>query len=147
MPYVEKLKMIKTEKGLSNVEISKISEIPLATVTRIFNGQTPNPTFETISRITLAMGTSLDELVGLKQPDEPPIPSPIENTLNSYSDLLKEKDIRIEQLMEDKNVIRSEKYKLVGILVALVIILVGLMGILVWFNVDVRNGNFGQFRY
>ena len=147
MPYVEKLKMIKTEKGLSNVEIAKISEIPLATVTRIFNGQTPNPTFETISRITLAMGTSLDELVGLKQPNEPPIPSPIENTLNSYSDLLKEKDIRIEQLMEDKNVIRNEKYKLVGILVALVIILVGLVGILVWFNIDVRNGNFGRFTY
>ena len=147
MPYVEKLKMIKTEKGLSNVEIAKISEIPLATITRIFNGQTPNPTFETISRITLAMGTSLDELIGLKQPDESPIPSPIENTLNSFSDLLKEKDERIKELLEDKKVIRNEKYKLVGILVALVIILISLVGILVWFNIDVRNGNFGRFIY
>lgn len=147
MPYVEKLKMIKTEKGLSNVDIAKISEIPLATVTRIFNGQTPNPTFETISRIAIAMTVSLDELIGLKQPDESPIPSPIETTLNSYSDLLKEKDDRIQGLIEDKNVIRNEKYKLVGILVALVMILVALVAILVWFNIDVRNGNFGRFLY
>ena len=141
MPYIEKLKLIKNEKGLSNVDIAKISEIPLATVTRIFNGQTPNPTFETISRITLAMGTSLDELVGLKQPDEPTISSPIENTLNSYSDLLKEKDIRIEQLMEDKRIIRNEKYKLIGMLLGII------TAILILFAVDIFNGHFGYFRH
>ena len=51
MPYVEKLKAIRDEKGLTNVEIAKISDTPLATITRVFNGSTPNPTFETISRI------------------------------------------------------------------------------------------------
>ena len=141
MPYVEKLKMIRDNKGLSNVEIAKISEIPLATVTRVFSGQTPNPTFETISKIAIAMGASLDELVGLKQPDEPLIPSPIEITLNSYSDLLKEKDIRIEQLLEDKRIIRNEKYKIIGVLVGIV------AALLVLFAVDIMNGHFGYFRY
>lgn len=141
MPYVEKLKMIKEEKGLFNAEIAKVSEIPLATVTRIFNGQTPNPTFETISRIAIAMGISLDELVGLKQPDELPISSPIENTLNSYTELLKEKDDRIKELKEDKAVIRNEKYKLVGMLAGVLAV------VLIVLVVDIFNGHFGYFRY
>ena len=133
--------MIKAEKGLSLAEIAKIAETPLATITRIFNGQTPNPTFETISRISFALGVSLDELSGLKQPDEQPIASPIENTLNSYVELLKEKDIRIEQLLEDKRIIRNEKYKLVSVLVGII------TAILVLFAVDILNGHFGYFRY
>ena len=64
MPYVEKLKMIKEDKNLTNMEIANLSNIPLATITRVFNGQTPNPTFETISRIAIGMGVSLDELCG-----------------------------------------------------------------------------------
>ena len=141
MPYVEKLKMIKEEKGLTNAEISTLSNIPLPTITRVFNGQTPNPTFETISRIAFALGTSLDELSGLKPPEEQPIPSPIENTLNSYIELLKEKDDRIKELKEDKRVIRNEKYILIGLLVAI------LAAFLTWFIVDISNGHFGNFRY
>lgn len=141
MPYVEKLKMIKTEKGLHNAEIAKLGDLPLATVTRVFNGQTPNPTFETITRIAIAMGTSLDELAGLKQPDEPPIPSPIETTLISYSELLKEKDDRIQALETEKNKIRKEKYKLAGVL----FVLLGFL--LLWFTVDILNGSFGYITY
>lgn len=139
MPYVEKLKMIKKEKGLSNVEIAKISEIPLATVTRVFNGQTPNPTFETISRISIAMGTSLDEMVGLKQPEEPPITSPIETTLNSYAELLKEKDDRIKELKEEREKERKEKHRLTAALVGVVAF------ILMLFTIDILNGHFGYF--
>lgn len=141
MPYVEKLKMIKEDKGLSNAEIAKVADIPLPTITRVFNGQTPNPTFETISRIAFALGASLDELSGLKAPDVPPVAAPIETTLNSYIDLLKEKDDRIKELKEDKAVIRNEKYKLVGMLVGII------TAILILFSVDIFNGHFGYFRY
>ena len=98
MPYLEKLKAIKDEKDMSNVEIARLSGIPLATITRIFNGNTPNPTFETCARMATALGTSLDEIAGLKQPDAQPVLSPIENTLNSYAELLKEKMIESESL-------------------------------------------------
>ena len=77
MPYIEKLKMIKDEKKISLSDIAKVGDIPLATVTRVFNGQTPNPTFETIIKIAIGMGVSLDELAGLKQPNEQPLTSPI----------------------------------------------------------------------
>ena len=142
MPYVEKLKTLKNEKGLSNVEIAKISDIPLATITRVFNGQTPNPTFETISQIAVAMGVSLDELVGLKHPDAPPVPSPIENTLNSYAELLREKDIRIVELKEDKEALRKDKNKFIVLLISL------LTFVLILLAIDlIAGGEFGYFRY
>ena len=82
-----------------------------------------------------------DELVGLKQPDAPPISSPVEDTLNSYSELLKEKDDRIKELIEDKKVIRKEKYKVMWMLVVIV------TAIFAWFIIDIMNGHFGAFRY
>lgn len=134
MPYVERLKMIKEEKGLTNNEIARIGNLPLPTVTRVFNGQTLNPTFETITGIALGLGVSLDELIGLKQPDEPPLPSPIENTLNSYSELLKEKDERIKELKSERNRIARV---FVGFVAFMLIIL----------TIDILNGHFGYFRY
>lgn len=141
MPYVEKLKTIKEDKDLTNAEIAKLSNIPLATITRVFNGQTPNPTFETISRIAFALGTSLDELSGLKQPDEPPIASPIESTLNSYSELLHEKDERIKELKETLERVRDEKR-------TFLIVLIGVIAfIMVFLAIDLFNGDFGRFQY
>lgn len=141
MPYVEKLKMIKETKDLTNAEIAELGNIPLPTVTRVFNGQTLNPTFETFVGIARALGVSLDELAGFKQPDEQPIPPPIINTLDSYSELLKEKNDRIQELKEDKCIIRKEKYKLITILVCLIVML------LIMFGIDIMNGHFGYFTY
>ena len=134
MPYVEKLKTIKEEKELTNNDIATLSNIPLATITRVFNGQTLNPTFETISKIAFALGVSLDELSGLKQPDEQPIPSPIETTLNSYSELLQEKDKRIKELKNEK-------------LTFIIILLIYVTFLIVLLAIDMLNGHFGHFQY
>lgn len=141
MPYVEKLKTIKEDKDLTNAEIATLANIPLATITRVFNGQTPNPTFETISRIAFALGVSLDELSGLKQPDEPPIASPIESTLNSYSELLREKDERIKELKETLERVRDEKRTFLVVLIGVIAF------VLVFLALDMFNGDFGHFRY
>lgn len=159
MPYVEKLKTIREDKDLTYAEIAKLGNIPLATVTRVFNGQTLNPTFETITGIAMGMGVSLDELAGLKQPDEQPLASPIIDTINSCSELLKEKDIQINQLheekaalrkekdiqinqlIEDKNMLRKEKYGIFGVLVVFILALVILL------IVDINHGHFGYFQY
>lgn len=147
MPYYENLKMIKKEKQLTNAEISRLGDVPLSTVTRVFSEKTPNATFETMDRISIALGVSLDEIAGRKPTKEQPLTNPIIDAFGSYSELLKEKDSRIAGLEKDKEVIRNEKYKLVAVIIALVLILFALMGVLVWFNIDVRNGNFGRFRY
>ena len=141
MPYLERLKAIKEEKKLTNVEIANISNIPLATITRIFNGQTPNPTFETFSHIAIAMGGSLDEIAGIKQPEARPIDAPIQTTLDSYAELLKEKDTRIKELKEEKEYERKQKHKMITALFCVVGFLLLIL------TVDILNGNFGYFRH
>jgi transcriptional regulator with XRE-family HTH domain len=141
MPFVDKLKAIRDEKHLTNVEIARIADTPLATITRVFNGQTPNPTFETISRIAIAMGVSLDELTGLKPTDAPPVPSRIETALNSYSDILREKDDRIKELQEEKRLERKEKHRIMGVLVCFI----GFVLLILAF--DLLNGDLGYIRH
>lgn len=141
MPYLEKLKALKEERKITNVEIARVSNIPLATITRIFNGQTPNPTFETFSHIAIALGASLDEITGLKQTETPPIASPIQNTLDSYAELLKEKDDRIKELKSEKEYERKQKHKMI---IALFCVIGFVLLILA---VDILNGNFGYFRH
>lgn len=145
MPYFEKLKVIKEEKGLSNADIARVGNLPLPTVTRVFNGQTPNPSIETLIGVAIGMGISLDELVGLKQPDAPPIASPIEKTLNSYADLLGEKDNRIKELKDEVARERREKYKIGGVLFCLIILFV--IATLALLGYDLLNGQVGNFRY
>lgn len=141
MPYLERLKALKKERDLTNADISRISDIPLATITRIFNGNTPNPTFETFARIAIALGASLDEIAGLKQPDTPPVDAHIENTLVSYAELLKEKDERIKELKEEKAREHKEKIKLLTFILCFIAVI---MFVLVF---DMLNGHIGYIRY
>lgn len=141
MPYVEKLKLIKDERNLSLADIARVGDIPLATVTRVFNGQTPNPTFETITRIAIGMGVSLDVLAGLKHPDAPQVASPIENALNTSADLLSEKDKWIAKLTAGIERERKEKHMIMLMLFILVAFVITV------FTVDILNGHFGYFQH
>lgn len=166
MPYGEKLKTIKKDKKLTNAEIHRVCKVPLATVTRIFDEESRGGNFETYVSLARGLGFSLDELAGLKQPDEPPLAAPIIETFNSYSEILKEKDERIQELKEqneklqhsfdelkrssdktiyllenEKKDIRHEKRKITSALIGLVLILV--IGLLI----DLFNGHIGNFRY
>ena len=141
MPYSEKLKMIKEEKGLTSADISKIGNLPLPTVIRALNKTTQNASFETMIGMARGLNISLDELAGLKQPNEQPLPSPIIETLNSYSELLKEKDERIAKLEEEKEIERKERRTLTKVLVILVALLLAILAI------DLLNGHIGTIRY
>ena len=141
MPYLQKLKDLKDKCKLTNAEIARLSNIPLPTVTRIFNGSTPNPTFETFAQISIALGASLDEIAGLKQAEEPPMAPPIVTALDAYAELLKEKDDRIKELKEEKAKEHKEKYKLA---IALGCVTAVMLVILI---IDILNGHFGYFRY
>ena len=152
MAYLEKLKELKEKSNLTCAEIAKLSNIALPTITKVFNGETSNPGIDTFIRIAIAMGASLDEIAGLKQTETSPISEPIETTLNSYAELLKEKDERIRELKEDKErdhreltqaweKERREKYKLAiafGCFIAFVLLIL---------TIDIMNGHFGYFRY
>lgn len=166
MPYGEKLKSIKKERNLTNMQIHEICNVSLPTVTRVFDEESQGGQFETYVSLARGLGFSLDELAGLKQPDEQPLASPIIETFNSQSELLKEKDERIQELKEqneklranfnefkestnktiqmleeEKKDIRHEKRKITSALIGLVLILV--VGLLI----DLCNGHIGNFRY
>lgn len=141
MEYLKNLKSLKEERDLTNAEIAELSDVPLATVTRIFNGSTPNPQFETIARITMALGGSLDVIAGLKVPDAPEPTAAVAQTFASYAELLKEKDERIKELKEDKKQNRR-------LILKLMIFIAAFTGVaLLILTVDILNGHFGYFRY
>ena len=141
MQYLEKFKERKKERNIKNAEIAALSNIPLSTVTRFFSGEYPNPSFTNIAGIATVLGISLDELIGLKEPNESPINSRVETTINSYAELLKEKDIRIDELSSDKKKCQKEKQL---ILIALACLSAAVAFFLLF---DLMNGHFGYFRY
>ena len=140
MEYLEHLRALKEKRDLTYAEIAEISDIPLTTVTRIFSGATPNPTFETIARLTISLGGSLDGIAGLK-PTTEKTSSPVIQTISSYSELVREKDERIKELKEEKEHLRKEKRRLAWGIVCVVGFVILLL------TIDVLNGHFGYFRY
>ena len=58
----ENLKRIRTEKDISQVDVSRSLGVSRGFVSNIENGKT-NPTLSTITRIAEALGVSVDELL------------------------------------------------------------------------------------
>ncbi len=145
---IKKLCDIKKEKNLTLSEISKLSNIPQATITKIFNGSTANPTFETIAQIAIAMGVSLDELTGITSEISAEVDFSVGSTLNTYSDLLKEKDERLREkdkfieLLSDMNKHHRTQIKRLLWFIGIFVLIVSVILL-----VDVTNGYFGYFRY
>ena len=152
MLYVDRLKQIKAEKKLTNKDISALSNIPESTITRMFNGSTAGPSIDTFFPVAIAMGVSLDELVGLRQSDAPPLDAPIENTLVSYAELLKERDERLkekDELIASLKEAYNKELKLrrkilfaAGTVMSLLLIVVIMLIIL-----DISVGHMGYIRY
>lgn len=60
--WLDNLREIKTEKQMTNKQISEASKLPIKTIDRIFSGATPNPYADTLDRVVKALGSSLDYL-------------------------------------------------------------------------------------
>jgi len=59
----EKLNSQKAKKNLTNYKISKITQIPISNIEKIFSGVNKNPTLETIQKIALALECSVDDFI------------------------------------------------------------------------------------
>ena len=157
MPYGEKLKTIKKDRGLTNVAIHKMCNVPLATVTRLFDEKNLSGNFETFVSIARGLNISLDELAGLKPPSVS-----VEEVHNSYSEILTKKDALIAEkdsiIVEKDNEI-TEKDKIIQLLkdgyqrehkgknrLTSVLAIVAIL-VLIVFAIDVLNGHIGHIRY
>ena len=97
----KQLKALKDKRNLTNQQLSDLSGIPIGTINRIMAGQTDNHSFQTVCDMVIAMGGSLDELVGIAPPsdgkDEREIQLNVETSL-LYKETIKIKDRWIHRL-------------------------------------------------
>ena len=56
------IKRLREEKGISQDKLSKLADLSLNTIVKLELDQSPNPTFETLKKVTKALGVTLDDL-------------------------------------------------------------------------------------
>ena len=61
--WLDNLKNLKKEKGMSTKQIVEKTGLPEKTVSRILSGDTDNPYVDTLHRIVTALGGSLDDIL------------------------------------------------------------------------------------
>ena len=60
--WIDNIKELKKKIGMSSKQIADKTGLPERSVKRIFSGDTTNPYVDTIHRIAIALGSSLDEI-------------------------------------------------------------------------------------
>ena len=60
--WLDNLKELKKEKGMSSKQIAELTNLPERTVARIFSGDTEDPRVDTVRRIVTVLGGSLDDI-------------------------------------------------------------------------------------
>lgn len=129
----EKLRDLKNEKNMTIQEISDKSGVPTSTVSRIFSGQTDNPTFQNICDIVVAMGGSLDRLAGITT-DEHPEYDPNAVMLQLCRERVEDKDREVKKWTK---VIRTLWIAFIALVFIVTIMLM----------IDILNPNIGYIRY
>ena len=61
--WLDNLKQLKKEKGMTSKQIADETNLPERTVNRIFSGDTDNPYVDTLHRIVSVLGGSLDSIL------------------------------------------------------------------------------------
>lgn len=148
MDYLQKLRELKKEKALTNEEIAELADIPENTVARILSGGTQNPQFENVVRIVIALGGSVDQLLGIADKNDEPMPSRVESVMTSYAELLKEKDKLLEEKNERIRALQEDKKRHYRTMTKLMIFIGAFVGVILFILLyDMLNGHMGYIRY
>lgn len=59
----EKLNSHKIKKGLTNLKISQLTNIPISNIDKIFSGANKNPTLDTLQKIANILDCSIDDFI------------------------------------------------------------------------------------
>ena len=117
--YVDYIKERAKAKNLTVKDLAKMTEIPESTISNYFSRKTESPAFDTVSKLCIVLGISIDEMVGIKQPEKKETPvAPQEyfaNIVNTYKE-------RIADLKSDKANQTKIIFCLCGVIVCLVVI-------------------------
>lgn len=158
MDYLKKIRELKKEKDLSNEDIAEIADVPETTVAKIMSGQTQDPRFESVAKIIIALGGSVDQILGIAPENPEPLPTRVDSVVSNYIDILKakddliaEKEKRIE--VQDKRInsldnavqnLRKEKSRILFFFAGFMFLIIAFF---IYLIIDISNGGFGYFRY
>ena len=122
---VEYIKSLKQAKNLKVKDLAEMTGIPESTINNFLSRKTESPSFSMMSKLCIAVGGSLDEMIGLKEIVEKKAEEQSsKELLSSITDIYKEQieDLkeRNNDLKEDKKNLTKEKLCLYGIIVALI---------------------------
>ena len=98
-PFIEIFYKQMLEKGYTFTELAARSGETKQTVVRFFKPESKNPSAETTKNIARALDLSLDGVFGLKEPEQKLDPN-VEAIINANAEIIKEKDIRINELTD-----------------------------------------------
>lgn len=59
----ETIRKYRQEKGISQDKLSKLADVAFHTIVKIESGDTSNPTIDTVKKIAVALGVSVDGLL------------------------------------------------------------------------------------
>lgn len=124
---VEYIKSLKQAKNLKVKDLAEMTGIPESTINNFLSRKTESPSFSMMSKLCIAVGGSLDEMIGLKEIVEKKAEEQSsKELLSSITDIYKEQieDLkeRNNDLKEDKKNVTKEKFCLYGIIVVLIIL-------------------------
>lgn len=124
---VEYIKSLKQAKNLKVKDLAEMTGIPESTINNFLSRKTESPSFSMMSKLCIAVGGSLDEMIGLKEIVEKKAEEQSsKELLSSITDIYKEQieDLkeRNNDLKEDKKNLTKEKFCLYGIIVVLIIL-------------------------
>ena len=105
--FREYLHTLKKAGNYTWQEIANVSGIPESTIRKIFSGETPDPRFDTVTKIIVSMGGNLDDAIDNKRKKDIEISSQI-SLKETYDMLLEEKDKRLEE--KDKRLEEKDKH-------------------------------------
>jgi transcriptional regulator with XRE-family HTH domain len=125
--YPAYIKAHKEAKKLKVKDLVEMTKIPESTINNFLSGKTENPSFEIVSKLCIAVGGSLDEMVGLKEiaeskKEEVNFKEIIASITASFTERLELYKERIAELKEDNLNDKKEKKILYAIIIALIVI-------------------------
>lgn len=136
---VSYIKMLMERENITQAELSKLTDIPQGTLSKILNGSTDCPSFANIAAIVKALHGSLDVMAGIvDEPNDKPV-TMTEREL--YEKLIAGK----ERQMRSINGILEQKQQWLRKMWRALILTIVIIGIIL--IIDIGIGSVGLIRY
>lgn len=127
------LNALKTKGNFTYSDISNLSGIPEATIRKIFSGETADPRFDTIVKLVVSMGGSLDEAISGKKEEELET-NAIISLKEIYESRIEDVKFYIDSLKNDIKMLSISAIVLAAFIVLLIVI-------------DISIGSHGWIQY